>query len=202
MGVPRRLAAFVDARAGEIYPEPVSGLHASITAKALALLSETVTLPRPAEVLDIGCGQGDALERFLALGHRASGIGLGGDVALCRARGLPVLEMDQSDLAFADGSFDLLWARHVLEHSLFPFFTLSEYRRVLRPAGTVYVEVPAPETASRHEDNPNHYSVLGRRMWLALFTRAGFRCLRGREFSFETSLGPDAYWGFFLQPAA
>lgn len=63
---------------------------------------------------------------------------------------------DMSFLPVADGSFDAAWCRHVLEHSPFPYFTLSEMHRILRDDGPIYLEVPAPDTACHHERNPNH----------------------------------------------
>jgi len=123
---------------------------------------------------------------------------LGEDVAICRSKGLNVLPMDQSFLEFADESFDLLWCRHVLEHSIFPLFTLSEYKRLVKRGGHVYVEVPAPDTSCAHQLNPNHYSVFGQSMWLRLFERAGFSVLRAVAINFSVTMGPDAYWSFLL----
>jgi ubiquinone/menaquinone biosynthesis C-methylase UbiE len=71
-----------------------------------------------------------------------------------------VRETDFADLDFDDESFDLVWARHALEHSVVPAFLLSEFHRLTKPGGVLYVEVPAPDTACVHETNPNHHSVL------------------------------------------
>jgi ubiquinone/menaquinone biosynthesis C-methylase UbiE len=105
--------------------------------------------------------------------------------------------MDQSFLDFDDASFDLLWARHVLEHSFMPHYTLTEFRRVLRPGGIMYLEVPAPDTLL-HERNPNHYSVLGKTMWTALLERSGFGIVGATDYFGETVDGrSDEYWGFY-----
>jgi SAM-dependent methyltransferase len=68
----------------------------------------------------------------------------------------------------------MLFCRHSLEHSPFPYITLLEYNRVLRPNGYLYIEVPAPDGDRPHEENRNHYSILGRSMWLSLLKRSGF----------------------------
>ena len=95
-------------------------------------------------------------------------------------------------MTFADNEFDLLWCRHVLEHSIAPLFTLSEYRRVLKPGGLAYVEVPAPDTSARHETNPNHYSVLPLSAWFNLFSRVGFAVEHSIAIGFTVPAGPTS----------
>jgi len=117
-------------------------------------------------------------------------------VQICRGKGHAVQKMDQSFLDFPDESFDFIWARHVIEHSIFPYFTLTEFARVLATGGMLYLEVPAPETSCHHETNPNHYSVLGSGAWTSLLERAGFAISEDVKFAFTTGMGPDEYWGF------
>ena len=158
-----RFEAFIDRLRDDVYPEPPSEQHTELSRHMWALLQKTVPLPPGSRVLDVGCGQGLALELFRAAGHKAIGITIGDeDLAACAAAGFEALDMDQSYLDFADASFDLVWCRHALEHSVAPYFTLAGFHRVLTAGGILYVEVPAPDTACRHETNPNHYSVLGR----------------------------------------
>mmetsp|Transcript_33473 Transcript_33473/g.66645 ORF Transcript_33473/g.66645 Transcript_33473/m.66645 type:complete len:120 (-) Transcript_33473:100-459(-) len=71
----------------------------------------------------------------------------------------------------------MVFARHSLEHTVAPMFVLDELRELLAPNGTLYLEVPMPATPSRHEDNANHYSVLGPKMWLALLAKVGYEVL-------------------------
>ena len=194
-----RLDAFLEKLRGDIYPEPPSPLHDKITEQMAARVLAEWPQPPGAKVLDIGCGQGVALEVFRSAGLSPVGITLGEDLQVCRAQGYEVLEMDLSFLDFADGSFDLVWCRHALEHSVFPYFTLFEMHRVLKPGGLLYVEVPAPDTACGHQANPNHYSVLGKSMWIELMRRTGFPEIRVSDLSFTTGAGPDVYWAFFLK---
>ena len=191
---------FLGTLEGHVYPEVPSEPHLSITRSTIEALLQDGTLAAGMRVLDVGCGQGLALERFRAAGLEAVGITLGSDYEVCRANGFEVHRMDQNFMAFADASFDVLWCRHVLEHSVAPLFTLSEYRRVLKPGGCVYVEVPAPDTSPHHEANPNHYSVLGHSSWMSLFARAGFAASRCLAINFEVPCGPDIYWSFLLRP--
>lgn len=195
----RRLDAFLQRLHGDIYPEPPSPLHTSITRQMFERLMRMHPIPAGGKVLDIGCGQGVALEVFKAAGLDPVGITLGPDAQVCRAKGFNVLEMDLSFLDFADGTFDLVWCRHALEHSVFPFFTLSEMHRVLKPGGVLYVEVPAPDTSCNHQNNPNHYSVLGQSMWVQLIQRVGFPKINFTDLKFTTGMGPDVYWAFTQQ---
>lgn len=194
-----RLQAFIEKRLKEdIYPEPIGEPHLSITTKVIGEYNNEIGLQNK-YVLDVGCGQGLALEQFKALGAIAQGITFGEDLLVCKRKGLDVEEMDMSFLEFSEGAFDLIWARHVLEHSLFPFFTLDGFYRVLRPGGAIYVEVPAPDTSAHHETNKNHYSCLTRSTWLELFKRTGFQVVAAFDYKINVPCGPDIYWAFKLK---
>jgi SAM-dependent methyltransferase len=194
-----RFDAFLTALTGDIYPEAPSEPHLSITRTIIEQLWTGGLLRPGARVLDIGCGQGLALEQFRRLGVAATGITLGPDYEVCRAKGFDVRPMDQNFMSFADADFDFLWCRHVLEHSVAPLFTLGEYRRVTKPNGLVYVEVPAPETSAHHETNANHYSVFPSACWLQLFARAGFLVQSSNELTFTVPCGPDKYLSYLLR---
>jgi SAM-dependent methyltransferase len=191
------LEGFLEKIKNDTYPEPPSISHEEISAAMLERLWTICTLEPNAKVLDVGCGQGVALKHFVARGYDATGITLNPtDVEVCRSLGYNVLEMDQSFLDFPDAAFDLVWCRHCLEHSIFPYFTLSGFHRVLKPGGWLYIEVPAPDTSCHHQSNGNHYSVLGKSMLGNLIERTGFRVLDVIDITFTVPAGPDTYWGF------
>lgn len=199
-----RLERFLTKIEQDTYPEPVTSLHEEIIVKMVPEALKLAKLPAGAKVLDVGCGQGSAMQLFAQAGLSAVGITINDvDIQACRAKGLDVREMDQSFLEFDDASFDLVWCRHCLEHSVMPYFTLSEFARVLRPGGTLYVEVPAPDTPSQHGTNRNHYSVLPKSGWISLIQRAGFDNVLWGDIPINMNDGSkDLYWCFFGTRAA
>ena len=195
-----RFESFLEKIAGETYPEVPSGIHDQISAQMFDRFWSQAGLQPGAKILDVGCGQGVALKLFAARGADALGVTLNQtDVDVCRSLGYDVRYMDQSFLDFPDASFDAVWCRHCLEHSVFPYFTLSGFKRVVKPGGWLYVEVPAPDTSCAHQTNLNHYSVLGKSMLGSLIERSGFRVVDILDISFSVPAGPDTYWAFIQQ---
>jgi predicted SAM-dependent methyltransferase len=97
------------------------------------------------------------------------------------------------------GELDLVWARHVLEHSPIPLFVLQEIHSILRPGtGKLYVEVPDPATACHHCANVQHFSCFGREGWEGLFDKAGFTPLDTFVFNVQVKAGDDRYFCWLL----
>lgn len=182
----------------DIYPEPPDQGHVRVIYEVLEQINRKWGL-RGKHVLDVGCGAGVALEKLGEYGAVAKGLTFGDDFVACKRKGLDVLEMDMSFLEFPDESFDLVWARHSLEHSLFPYFTLHVLFSVLRPGGLLYAELPAPDTSANHQLNPNHYSCLTRSSWLSLFKRVGFDIADSFDIAVQLNCGPDTWYSFYLQ---
>jgi len=196
----QRFEAFLEKLKGETYPEKENGIHNEISRKTLDIFLKKKLLPENSKVLDVGCGQGVALDLFKKEKFSAVGITLNSvDASVCREKGYEVYEMDQSFLDFNDEEFDFIWCRHCLEHSVFPYFTLSEFFRVLKHKGYLYIEVPAPDTVWNHQENRNHYSVLGKSMWTQLIERSGFDILDFLDIKVPLAAGIDHYLAFIQQ---
>ncbi len=193
-----RFEKFMAERAAETYPEPASDGHAFITSQMAEVVAKL--LHPDATLLDVGSGQGPALDWFTAHKFYATGITTNdADFNACEKNGHDVYKMDMHAMDFSPESFDCVWARHVLEHSPIPLFVLFEFARVLKPGGILYSETPAPDTACCHEVNQNHYSVLGSRAWSVLLQRAGFTILEARTIKLTTPAGPDVYFSFIAR---
>lgn len=199
----QRLADFIRARAAETYPEPPCAGHQQITAQVVAEICKRLPNPR-SRIYDIGSGQGYALKLFTEAGHAPIGLTVN-DADLETCNGYQVYKCDMHDigrLVERFGTADVIFARHVLEHSVAPFFALHEFYEALRPNGLLYVEVPAPNTSCHHDtNNENHYSVLGNRAWDSLIQRSGFRVEPGQALTWklDTPAGPDEYYGWLAR---
>jgi SAM-dependent methyltransferase len=157
------------------------------------------------DALDLGCGCHATLLR--ALGPRlARGVGVDVEVS-DEARAEPRLEFVESTIEdalprFPSGSFDLVLMISVLEHLWEPLDALRGAYRVLRPGGTLVVNVPTwrgkaflefsafrlgASPALEMDDHKAYYD--GRDLW-PLLVRAGFApsAVRMRRHKFGLNL--------------
>jgi ubiquinone/menaquinone biosynthesis C-methylase UbiE len=100
-----------------------------------------------ARVLDAGCGSGSMARLIARSFPQVEVVGL--DLrqqyldfaqAQARAENIPNVHFrcgDIFDLPFADGSFDIVWTKYVLQWVKLPKKALAEIKRVTRPGGTV-----------------------------------------------------------------
>jgi ubiquinone/menaquinone biosynthesis C-methylase UbiE len=131
-----------DRRASTFDGEAGHGLLSEDQRQAwLGVLSGLTGQP-PRRVLDVGCGTGFLAIRFAELGHTVTGVDLAPqmiDQARRKAEqgGLQVDFRigDAAGLDFAEETYDLVVARHVIWNLPDPERGLVEWLRVLRPGG-------------------------------------------------------------------
>jgi len=179
--------------------EPRTQTHDGLTHQVAPWVIEK--MPAGTRALDIGCGSGPFLALCKDRGMDAVGITVDKyDLTAAIANGFKAHQMDMHDLQFKDEEFGLVWLRHSLEHSPFPLLALAEAKRVLRPDGIIYVEVPAGETCCNHESNPNHYSIFTDKSWQWLFFKAELDLDDVRSWTITLKdLGDDRYWSYILK---
>lgn len=100
---------------------------------------------RGRRILDIGCGRGDTLawlQRWGADVHGTQVSTTAAQVARDLVGDTHIFVGELADAAYPDASFDCVTLWHVLEHVPEPLALMKEIRRVLRPGGLLYVEVP------------------------------------------------------------
>ena len=148
----------------------------------LAALLDGLPLPRPARILDAGCGTGSNLpvlvDRGAVVGVDAGAapLGFAGAVPKARAR----LE----SLPFGDGSFDLVTALDILEHLDDDVAGARELARVVRPGGWLVVFVPAFRFLwSLQDEVSEHRRRYTRSGLVATLERAGLAVQRSSYFN-------------------
>ena len=110
---------------------------------ARQLLAAQEYAPAAGTVLDVGCSVGYVLEAGRRLGLAPTGVDPAAfAVEACRDRGLAAEVGTLETLPFDEGRFDLVTAKHTLEHLADPLAGLREIRRVLSPGGVALLVVP------------------------------------------------------------
>jgi ubiquinone/menaquinone biosynthesis C-methylase UbiE len=142
-------------------------------------------LPGRGRLLDFGCAAALVVEAAAKRGWEAHGVDLGSwALKAAAARGVSNIHIGRlADLGFPDGHFDVVYAAQVLEHIPSPLDELAEMRRVLKPGGLLYLEVPNNRTLpillglDDFELNlpPQHLNYFTPATLRLLFGRAGFQ---------------------------
>lgn len=147
---------------------------------------------RDAMILDIGCSSGVLLSDLKSQGfHRLYGIDVSESaIALAREHGHDAVQvMDGSSPDFNPGTFDVIIASDCLEHIEQDTVALDNWRRLLKPGGTLIVFVPAYMFLwSAHDVENHHCRRYSSRQLVARATSAGFDIKR------------KGFWNFFLFP--
>lgn len=115
-------------------------------------------------ILDVGCGAGETLSQLGSLG-KPFGVDISEEaVVYARRRGCSkVSQVDGIELPYHDEKFDLVLSLDVLEHIEDEKRSLSEYQRVLKTGGRLFLTVPAYRWLwSGHDDDNLHLRRYGR----------------------------------------
>ena len=174
-----------------IYDEGDSPMHKGLTEQVVKQYIDPLNLKKDSKILDLGCGPGYFLDEMKSRGYTdLTGVTLSpGDIKICEDKGHTIKKYDLSFIPQSEGyydeSVDFIFLRHALEHSPYPIFSLMEYNRILKQFGKIYIEVPQPDCDRKHEENLNHYSILGQNQLAALIVRTGFNIDRFENFEFD-----------------
>ena len=149
--------------------------------------------PRSAEVgsvLEVGAGTGAVLTQLAAkgLGETLHGIEIGDSrlSAAPSAENISFSYYDGHRFDFPDNHFDLVFATHVLEHSVYERELLHEMSRVARKY--VYVEVPLEAHMRTSQASLNvglqigHINVYDRNSFLLRLETSGLRVIAAQVF--------------------
>jgi ubiquinone/menaquinone biosynthesis C-methylase UbiE len=140
-------------------------------------------LPGRGAILDVGCGTGGLLVAAAAAGRAVVGVDIASRWLVVARRRLadrglspPLIAAEAERLPWPDASFDTVAADSLLEHLDDPGLALAEFRRVLRPGGTLVVWSPNRFTLATDP----HLGLWGVG-WLPRAWLLGYLRLRGRD---------------------
>lgn len=125
------------------------------------------------KVLDIGCQTGAAYTRVL---HELDyyGIEILEEVAdMARAGGIPNVTtgfMEELDKHYEPKMFDVVWARHILEHSADFQIVCNQIKKVLKSGGVLAFIVPCG-----FHNEPAHITEFEMEGWKQAFKDNGFK---------------------------
>jgi SAM-dependent methyltransferase len=108
------------------------------------------------EVLDLGCGMGQAVQH---LGERRS-IGVDLDAGALKGQGRPTVRADLGRLPFSSCSVDALVFIHAVEHLADPDASVAECARALRPGGCAVLATPNRLTFGRPDEIIDPYHTI------------------------------------------
>lgn len=140
-------------------------------------------------VLDVGCGFGDFVTAALERGYDAYGVDLSTEATAIGAKENPerVFRGTLDDTPELDeGSFDLIFCSHTIEHVLDPCAFIATVRRFLKPGGYAVLLTPNIGSALARLSGrrwisfkvPEHITYFSPETISALCTRAGFQVVR------------------------
>ncbi len=110
-------------------------------------------LPAGATVMEVGCGEGQLLQAIRASGDpswRVVGVDISEEAcAALRRTGLEMHCAQFEDLAWPDGTVDLVIMNQVIEHLADPRACVAKAMALLRPGGHLLIETPSVESWDR-----------------------------------------------------
>jgi 2-polyprenyl-3-methyl-5-hydroxy-6-metoxy-1,4-benzoquinol methylase len=115
-------------------------------------------IDQPKKILDVGTGGGEFAYLLQSLGHDVNGIEPNKGYAEYskQAYGLKIQVGFIQDIQQPDESFDLITIWHVLEHTENPCDVLTKLHSLLKPQGTLVVEVPTIEATCQSPKSTFH----------------------------------------------
>lgn len=173
---------------------PAPPMPYRLGSRVLAAIKYKDELPYVADgrALDIGCGNGRFIRSMNSLGWRSEGVEFSETaVAVCRQAGLKVFHGELEKAGFDNGSFDLVTARHLIEHVTDPAALVAEIARILKPGGRAAFETPNNQSFGKKlfgklwyaNDVPRHLVLFNPASLALLSEKNGLRLLYSKTFA-------------------
>jgi len=136
-----------------------------------------LSLPREAQILDLGCGTGINLKNLRGYGDCVGADYSPEAFAYCLRRSCDQLVSSRAEvLPFKPGSFDLVTSLDTIEHTEDPAGMVREVYAALKPGGYLLLTAPAyPGLFGAHDYALGHKTRYTRDQVLSLLSKSGFR---------------------------
>ncbi|MCK4814143.1 hypothetical protein KA005_00110 [bacterium] len=154
----------------DLYPQPPDIEH---TKQAKYVIDNCVADLDANDVLDVGCGEAFCQPFFEKYNLFYKGVCLGEDFEKAKKLDRNVFGFDFHFLPDGNETWDLIFARHALEHSPMPLLALMEWHRV----GRKYLILILPKPRFWLFIGRNHYSVVTGSQARFLLDRSGWEIL-------------------------
>lgn len=154
---------YVDRFAKEIQSQPTQNYEGWACGQVYEEFLKDLSIEN---VLEVGAGAAPLLSLFPE-SVKKTGLSMGKERP-------EYIEGDMNTPPFEDKSYDLVIARHCVEHSLLPLVMLCEMARISKKYALVVVPVCSDDIATMI----NHYAVFTPISWRAMFKKAGFTILK------------------------
>lgn len=174
---------------GNVHPTYQKGPDGQFIIKNATKLGRLLDMIEPwkkgGRLLDIGCSVAFFLKLAESRGWKVTGAEISKWASeFSRTQlGLDIFNGTLQDAKFADGTFDVVFSSHVLEHIGDPASLLKEMHRVLRPGGAVVSVVPTQfasltwrmQNRFWGDPPPIHVSFFDKRSFETLLVNTGFK---------------------------
>ncbi|MDD5155279.1 MAG: class I SAM-dependent methyltransferase [Candidatus Omnitrophica bacterium] len=136
---------------------------------------------KPGKALDIGCAKGYLAYLFKELGIDVYGVDVSSYAISCAPAEIKdrlfVVNIEQDNLPFPAGIFDLITITEVLEHLDSFDILMQGVRNVLKNGGYVFITTPTPFGRYARTDK-THINIHFRGYWIRLFRKYGLILVR------------------------
>lgn len=130
-------------------------------------------------IIDVGCGNGRHLR---LMPHNSVGVDLVPPPSYLKKKySLLVHDLNNNKLPFRDGSFDVVFCSHVIEHLESPYKVLKEFHRILKRGGVLILGIPNPDCIffdfyglSKDPDWSEHLYAWDLKQAIRFITNCGF----------------------------
>lgn len=131
-------------------------------------------LKKNMRILDFGCGKGELVRAFLALGYDAYGVDII-DCPYLDGSHFKKIEFDSYQIPYSENYFDLVYSSSVFEHTQNTKECFQEIYRVLKPGGGTINSLPSRYRILEPHIHVPLGGIIQSSMWLKFWAFLGIR---------------------------